>query len=134
MSHEIKGYVAAPGRELPKPYVELMDTLESLDKRSNDMALLLPRHERFALAHEIKNSMNQIRRHAVSSYVLHKKLTALRNLDLEKEILHSWASKCLRLGYITPGQSKEWSLLINQLGRQIGGWIIYEKSKMAGSR
>lgn len=129
MGEGVKGYEGFAGRRKPDVYEALLDTLESLDVKSNAMILLLPRHERFALAQEIKHSMNQIRRYAVSSWVLFNKLTALRNLDLEKEVLRSWASKCLILKYITPGQSAEWDDLINLFGRQIGGWIRHEREE-----
>lgn len=129
MGNEIKGHGAYSDRSKPKVYIDLLDTLETLDVKSSAMVLLLPRHERFALAAEIRNSMNQIRRYAVSSWVLFHKGTALRNLDLEKEVLKGWVRKCLFLRYISAGQSKEWMEIILEFGRQIGGWIEHEKKK-----
>lgn len=118
---------AASDRRLPDVYVKLLDTLDRLDVHSHKALLQYPKYERFLLCAEIRTSLSKIERLIVTAWLRFHKQTTFRELDIEKEVLKRWVAKSRRLGYITPGLSKDWIEMIDTLGRQIGGWIKHTK-------
>ena len=106
-----------------------------------------PRFEKFALAQQIRNCMYEIYGLIVEGQKRYHKKTTLTNLDVRHEQLRMFVNLSNSLGYFqfkdgTTGEGSPKkiaahrflaiSMLVDELGRMIGGWLVFERSKEAG--
>lgn len=98
-----------------------------------------PRHERYALCNSIKNTAYEIYDLIVECQKRYHKKTTLVNLDIKHQQLRMKVRLAYELGYFefSDGKSekphkavhrlKAISMLIDELGRIIGGWIKFDR-------
>ena len=99
-----------------------------------------PRHERYALSSQIRNTAYGVYGLIVECQKRYHKKTSLTQLDIAHEQLRMQLYLAYELGYFrftdgrTDGEAaeveaKRWqamSKLVDELGRMIGGWIRHE--------
>lgn len=97
-----------------------------------------PRHEKYALSNRIRNTAYEIYDNISEGQKRYLKKTTLSNLDIAHEKLRMQIYLAFELGYFRFRDGKETdktpeeleghrfgsiSLLVDELGRMIGGWI-----------
>ena len=103
-----------------------------------------PKHERYGLCQQIRNSAYSVYGFMVEAQKRYQKKTSLTNLDIAHEQLRMFLRLAFELGYFkfkegaTPDKNSEKtathryltiSRMVDELGRMIGGWIQAEKAK-----
>lgn len=105
----------------------------------NRMLNHFPNHEKYGLTQEIRRAMYGTYRYFVESYKRYHKKTTLTNLDIQHETWRMLVNLAFELGYFNykdsrnpsvTGQDrhKRISMMIDELGRIIGGWMRSEAS------
>lgn len=122
-----------------------------LDRKFTDFAKLMniylnhfPNHEKFGLALEIRRAAYDVYALIVECQKRYHKKTTLTNLDIRHEQLRMLTRLANELGYFgfkdgkkadDKGRSEHrylnLSLLIDELGKMIGGWIVADSGKSA---
>jgi len=119
-----------------------------LDKKFTEFAKLMnvylnhfPRHEKYALAQDIRRTAYDVYGHIVEAQKRYHKKTTLTNLDIKHEQLRMFLRLAFELGYfqfrdgktsdVQPERLAEnrymtISLMVDELGRMIGGWMAVE--------
>jgi len=125
-----------------------------LDKKYLEMLKLLniylnhfPRHEKYALANRIRNIAYELYELIVETQKRYHKKTTLTSMDIKHEQLRMQIRLAHELGYFryhdgkTQKQSPEeqavhrlitLQLMIDEIGRMIGGWIHYHREQEKG--
>lgn len=104
-----------------------------------------PKHERYGLSQQIRNSAYEVYGFIVESQKRYMKKTSLTNLDIAHEKLRMFLRLAFELGYF---KFKDGSLstdkdhektathrylvisrMVDELGRMIGGWIQADRAK-----
>ena len=103
-----------------------------------------PRFEKYALSQHIRNCMYEVYTFIIESQKRYHKKTTLTNLDIRHEQWRMLVNLANSMGYFefkagkTIEQGAEQtaahrflaiSRLIDELGRMIGGWIVYERQQ-----
>lgn len=121
-----------------------------LNQRFVEMAKLMniylnhfPRFEKYALAQSIRQCMYEVYGLIVEAQKKYHKKTTLSSLDIRHEQLRMFVNLAYSLGYFQFKDGKEESgkaleshrylaisRLIDEIGRMIGGWIVFEKQKL----
>lgn len=104
-----------------------------------------PRHEKYALAQQIRNTAYNVLGGLVECHKKYHNKTSLTKLDIEHEKLRELINLSFELGYFQYKDSKRErseaealrrytavSILVNELGAMIGGWIKSLSSKDSG--
>ena len=84
-----------------------------------------PKKERFGLASDIKNSMNETLRNIMYAQKVgtNYKMEYLNKIDAELLYQRFSVRFSYNKKYISPNNYKTWSLKIEEIGRMLGGWI-----------
>lgn len=84
-----------------------------------------PKHERYALASEIRLCMYRILGIVVETNHKHYKKTTLTELDIEVDKLRSYLrlSANPELKYLSIDKYGNWAKMVDEIGRMVGGWI-----------
>lgn len=84
-----------------------------------------PKKERFGLASDIKNSMNETLRNIMYAQKVGTKYKMEYLNKIDAELLYQRFSVRFSYNkkYISPNNYKTWSLKIEEIGRMLGGWI-----------
>jgi hypothetical protein len=108
-----------------------MDELKILQKTEdmiyygNQALAQFPKVERYALAADIKHCMYAMYRLIIAANKKYYKKTTLQDIDVELEVLRGFlrlaANKNLR--YLPMHKYENWSKLLSEIGRMLGGWI-----------
>lgn len=121
----------------------------ALDRKFTEFAKLMniylnhfPAHEKYGLALEIRRAAYDVYALIVECQKRYHKKTTLTNLDIRHEQLRMLVRLANELGYFgfKGGKKDEGrdrsehrylnlSLLIDELGRMIGGWIVADRNK-----
>lgn len=103
-----------------------------------------PNHEKYGLAQQIRNAAYDAYGFVVESQKRYQKKTSLTNLDIRHEQLRMFVRVAHELGYFefkngskndSDGKSMAErrfhaiSLMIDEVGRMIGGWIVSDREK-----
>mgnify|MGYP002543455819 FL=1 len=86
-----------------------------------------PKYERFVLAADIKRCMDQSMERTIEANKKYYKKTTLQELDVEIDKLRKYVRLSYRLKYIDFKKYKQWSELVNEIGRMLGGWMASVK-------
>lgn len=104
-----------------------------------------PKHEKYGLCQQIRNTAYQLYGFVVESQKRYQKKTSLTNADITHEQLRMFIRLAHELGYfgfkdgakVDGGLTKTAahrymaiSRMVDELGRMIGGWIAAEKTKI----
>jgi hypothetical protein len=114
-----------------------MDELKILQKTEdmiyygNQALIQFPKTERFVLAAEIRQRMYNIYSLIITANKKYFKKTTLQDIDVELEVLRGLlrlaANKNLR--YLPMNRYENWSKLLNEIGKMLGGWIKATKQQ-----
>ena len=103
-----------------------------------------PKFEKYALAQQIRNCMYEVYSYMVEGQKRYYKKTALTHLDIRHEQLRMLTNLAHSLNYFEFKEGKEAekspramaahrylaiSRLIDELGRMIGGWLVFERQQ-----
>lgn len=82
-----------------------------------------PRSERHTLAAEIKASMYELLKLIIRANKRYFKKTTLQDMDVELENLRYLVRLSNSLGFLPFNRYEQWSRLLDELGRMLGGWF-----------
>lgn len=118
------------------PHSKMMCKFRELLKLLNINLNHFPTHEKYALTTQIRECAYLIHGYIIEGEKRYQKKTTLTNLDIEHEKLRCMLSLAFELGYFEYHNSKHQrtegnalkrytslSILVNELGAMIGGWI-----------
>jgi four helix bundle protein len=104
-----------------------------------------PKHERYGLSQQIRNSAYEVYGYIVESQKRYMKKTSMSNLDIAHEQLRMFIRLAFELGYfkfkdgsVSADKDHEKtathrylviSRMVDEMGRMIGGWIQAERAK-----
>ena len=86
-----------------------------------------PKYERFTLAADIKRCMDKMMERTIEANKKYYKKTTLQELDVEIDKLRKYVRLSYRLKYIDFKKYKQWSEMLNEIGRMLGGWMASTK-------
>lgn len=91
----------------------------------NACLLQFPKSERYALATEIKKSMYTLLRLIITANKKYYKKTTLQEMDVELETLKTFIRMAAdsKFKYLGLRQYENWSKMLSEIGRMLGGWI-----------
>lgn len=82
-----------------------------------------PKGEKFALVADIKRCMDVMLERIIEANKKYYKKTTLQELDVEAEKLKAYVRLSYNLGFLPPKKYEQWSGLVVEIGRMVGGWI-----------
>ena len=82
-----------------------------------------PKGEKFALVVDIKRFMDVMLERIIEANKKYYKKTTLQELDVEVEKLKAYVRLSYNLGFLPPKKYEQWSGLVVEIGRMVGGWI-----------
>ena len=82
-----------------------------------------PKGEKFALVADIKRCMDVMLESIIEANKKYYKKTTLQELDVEVEKLKAYVRLSYNLGFLPPKKYEQWSGLVVEIGRMVGGWI-----------
>lgn len=97
--------------------------MEELDQYSHVALQQFPKHEKYVLAMQIRQTLAGLIQQTIRCAKRFHKKTSLQDMDIEVEYLRSLVRKSYSLGYINIHRYEVWSSHINEIGRIVGGWI-----------
>lgn len=108
--------------------LEIKTKIEDMIVYGNICLKEFPRHERYALASEIRTCMYRILGICIDANHRHYKKTALTELDIEVDKLRSYIRLSARpdLKYLSVEKYGRWAAKVDEIGRMLGGWIQSE--------
>ncbi len=122
---------------------ELNQKFVEMAKLMNIYLNHFPKFEKYALAQEIRKCMYEIYGFIIEGQKKYYKKTTLTELDVRHEQLRMFVNLAYKLGYFQfkdgkeePGEKLEShrflaiSRFIDEIGRMIGGWIVFERQKL----
>lgn len=92
----------------------------------NDIVKKYPKHERFALVQEIKQTLYSGLKslmYAIKSYNKNDKLKYLNELDILLNLIKVYCRLSYKYKYITMQNYNTWSEHITNICNMLGGWI-----------
>ena len=105
--------------------LEIKTKIEDMIVYGNICLKEFPKHERYALASEIRTCMYRILGICVEANHKHYKKTTLTELDIELDKLRSYIRLSANpdLKYLSVERYGKWAEKVNEVGRMLGGWI-----------
>ncbi len=82
-----------------------------------------PKGEKFAIVADIKRCMDVMLERIIEANKKYYKKTTLQELDVEVEKLKAYVRLSYNLGFLPPKKYEQWSGLVVEIGRMVGGWI-----------
>lgn len=82
-----------------------------------------PKGEKFALVADIKRCMDVMLERIIEANKKYYKKTTLQELDVKVEKLKAYVRLSYNLGFLPPKKYEQWSGLVVEIGRMVGGWI-----------
>ena len=82
-----------------------------------------PKGEKFDLVVDIKRCMDVMLERIIEANKKYYKKTTLQELDVEVEKLKAYVRLSYNLGFLPPKKYEQWSGLVVEIGRMVGGWI-----------
>lgn len=92
-----------------------------------------PKSEKYALATDIKRCMDSILHNTVAAKKRYFKKTTLQELDIEIATLQSYIRLSYKLGFLPIQKYQNWSDMVVELGKMLGGWLKTVKSQQTAS-
>jgi four helix bundle protein len=88
-----------------------------------------PKSEKYTLAAEIKQSMYRLLKLIITANKRYYKKTTLQDIDVELEFLRYLVrlSADAELRFLPLKKYENWSKMLNEIGRMLGGWIKSSK-------
>lgn len=87
-----------------------------------------PKAEKHVLGAEIRISMLNLLRLAITASKRYHKKTTLTDLDVELAVLQNQVRLATDLAYLSINKYQHWTGLNLEIGRMIGGWLKHERA------
>ena len=82
-----------------------------------------PKSEKFALAGELKVVMAKLLRLIIQANKRYYKKTTLQDIDVELATLKTYARLSKDLEFLPFKKYENWSKMLDEIGKMLGGWI-----------
>ncbi len=82
-----------------------------------------PKSEKFALATDIKRSMDLLLERCIEAQKKYYKRSTLQDMDVELMKLRAYIRLSFQLGFLPPKKYEVWSGKLVEIGKMLGGWI-----------
>lgn len=82
-----------------------------------------PRYERYGRVLDIKRCMDTMMELAIEANKHYYKKTTLRDLDVSIDKLRKYIKISYRLKFISYKSYKRWTVMVDEIGRMMGGWL-----------
>lgn len=84
-----------------------------------------PKYEKHVMAADIRNSMYRLLELIVRANKKYYKKTTLQDIDIELEVLRTYIRLAAdpQLRYLPIRKYENWSKMLNEIGRMLGGWM-----------
>lgn len=82
-----------------------------------------PKSEKFALATDIKHSMNVLLRRCIEAQKKYYKKTTLQDMDVEIATLKAYIRLSFQLGFLSSKKYEIWYDMVVEIGKMLGGWL-----------
>lgn len=82
-----------------------------------------PKSEKYALASEMKAVMARLLRLIIQANKRYFKKTTLQDIDIELATLRAYTRLAKDLGFLSIKKYENWSKLLSEIGKMLGGWI-----------
>ena len=82
-----------------------------------------PKSEKFALAGEMKVVMARLLRLIIQANKRYYKKTTLQDIDIELATLKAYVRLSKDLGFLSFKKYENWSKMLVEIGKMLGGWI-----------
>jgi four helix bundle protein len=82
-----------------------------------------PKSEKFALATDIKRSMDKMLERAIEAQKKYYKKTTLQELDVEIMKMKAYLRLSQNLGFLPMKKYEVWSGKVVEIGKMLGGWL-----------
>ena len=82
-----------------------------------------PKSEKFALATDIKKSMDVLLSRCIEAQKKYYKKSTLQDMDVEIMKLRAYIRLSHRLGFLPQKKYELWSGMLVEIGKMLGGWI-----------
>lgn len=129
------------------PNTELLHKTREMIKLLNVQLRHFPRHEKYALAQELRIAAYGVYNGVVECMKRYHNKTSLTKLDVQHEQLRMLTNLAFELGYYDYKDGKRnanecealrrytaLSVLINELGAMLGGWLRHLRNSDCGKR
>ncbi len=83
----------------------------------------IPRDYRYTLGTDMRTCMTSMLQLIIRSEKKYYKKTTLEDLDIQLDILRALILVAVENRVISPREYRNWALLLDEMGRLIGGWI-----------
>ena len=122
---------AVSDSEPPGRYFQIERRCKDLILYANVMVKQFPKREKYQMADRIMGLCYDLLELAVTAgKKLHKK-TTITQLNVKHEVLRQLVNMAFELEYIDTKKHQTISLIIDEVGRMLGGWI---RKELAGAR
>ena len=82
-----------------------------------------PKSEKYALATDIKRSMDEVLGYCIEAQKKYHKKTSLSNMDVALLKLRAYIRLSYNLGFLPERKYALWSGMCVEIGKMLGGWI-----------
>ena len=82
-----------------------------------------PKSEKYALATDIKHCMDLVLGHVIEAQKRYYKKTTLQEMDVELAKLRIYIRLSYQLRFIPMEKYKNWTEMVVEIGRMLGGWL-----------
>ena len=82
-----------------------------------------PKAQKFSLAQDIRNCMNQLLALTITEEKKYSKKTTIEYMDIENEKLQIYIRVAMNLGYLSRHKYAVWSDQLVEIGKMIGGLL-----------
>lgn len=103
--------------------LKLLTRLEELDQYSHVVLQQYPKHEKYVLATQIRQTLAELIHQTIRCAKRFHKKTSLQDMDIEVEYLRTLIRKSHALGYINIHRYEVWISHVNEIGKIVGGWM-----------
>ncbi len=88
-----------------------------------------PKSEKFTLAAEIKDTMIRLLKLMIRANKRYYKKTTLQDIDVELATLRAYIRLAKDLKFLPIKKYENWSKMLSEIGKMLGGWIKSAKNK-----
>lgn len=90
-----------------------------------------PREHRYTTAAFIRQNMDEVESLCIAAWKRYYKKTTLQDMDISLQQLKNRVERCYNMHILPPKKYEQWSEMLNEIGRMVGGMIksANEKAK-----
>lgn len=111
---------------------ETLQKIEDMILYAEDVCLKqFPREHRYTTAASVRQNMDEVESLCIAAWKRYYKKTTLQDMDIVLQQLKKRVERCYMMRILPPKKYEQWSAMLNEIGRMVGGMIksANEKSK-----